>query len=198
MALPAQFAIIRVAYGSDQKNPFINSLYVVPDDAPAAPFQPIAQNLADAADTAWRGQFRACIPSEGNYFGTHVSLHASGVVYDAASAAASQAGLASGDQLPDYAAVVIRKRTGHAGKTGRGRWFIGCVPEGLTNTNILTTGGTGDYSDLATALFTPLVSDGFNWMPNLYSRKDNALYEILVTQVMTYLRTQRRRRLRQP
>jgi len=198
MALPANYAIIRVAYGSDQKNPFINTLHLLPDDVPGTPFQTSAQQLADAADAAWRGDFRAVIPSEGNYYGTHVALHIAGVVYDAASTAASQAGLSSGDQLPDYAAVVIRKRSDHPGKTGRGRWFIGCVPEGLTNTNTLTTGGAGNYADLAQVFFDPITAAGVEWTVQLYSRHDNALYPIVVTQVQTYLRTQRRRRLRQP
>jgi len=198
MALPNEFAVVRIAYGSDQKAPFINTVHMVGDDALPAPAQTSTQALADAFDTAWRGDFRACIPSEAQYFGVHVAYHIGGVVYDAASVAAAQAGLVSGDQLPDYCSVVIRKRTGHPGKTGRGRWFIGCVPEGLTNTNQLTAGGEGDYDDLAAILFAPITVAGIAYAPQLYSRHDVALYPLLVTQTQTYLRTQRRRRLRQP
>jgi len=51
---------------------------------------------------------------------------------------------------------------------------------------------------LADNIFTPVVSSAVNWAPQLYSKTDAALYPLVVTQVQTYLRTQRRRRLRQP
>jgi len=121
MALPLNYAITRVAYGSDQKAPFINTIWLISDDDVPAPYQTTAQALADDCNTQWRGDWRAVLPTEAQFFGVHVALHIAGVVYDAASSAAAQAGLVGGDQLPDYAAVVIRKRTAHAGKTGRGR-----------------------------------------------------------------------------
>lgn len=197
--MPNEYARVSLVYGSDDRQPFVNVFWFVPQaviavgDGAAA-----ATALGDAFDSTFGPLIRAWLCTEAKYIGTSVTLNIAGVVFDYSTDAGSDPGETAGDQLPDYAAVIIRKLTATAGPQGRGRWFVGCVPEVYTNTSTLTGPGVTAANLLRDQFAAPLDVGAQTWVPNLHSKKDDTLYEIIGTGVVEVLATQRRRRFRSP
>jgi hypothetical protein len=121
------------------------------------------------------------------------------------------AGAAAGDSEPSFVAAVVSLYTAHPGRTGRGRMFIGGIPEGSTTGSLLNI-ETGAYPAIVATMACiaaafPLRELGsaaaYEW--GQYSRKDGAVtkppYPVVgyhgITRfvVRRELGTQRRRKL---
>lgn len=187
--------IAAIRYGSEERNPMINVTYWtasgIPTDKLAFP-----REFSEALFTSVKNQLAACLGEDSSVFGVDSKYYDAGVVYTGVSYGASVDGIQQTDELPAYAAAVIQKRTATPGKEGRGRWYIGGVPEGATNQGRLTDADIGTFSALATKLITPLTVDGVLCEPRHWSEKLGALLPITGVTVNSILGTMRRRRLR--
>jgi hypothetical protein len=200
MALPAgNYCIAAVLYGSDDKAPFINVLWyegstsVPPDEMHSA-----AMGLAIAVSNNVALAYNNVLCSESRFLGVQVRLYSQGRSADGADTSGASPGDVSGDTLPDYCAVVISKRTDLGSRSGKGRWYVGCVPESLTDTSVLTTGGKAAYQELADAFESPVTYSGNIFRPALYSAKLNQINEIKGVTLRAVLGTQRHRKFRAP
>jgi hypothetical protein len=158
--------------------------------------QTAADQLAAICDSNYGTALRAWMCADANYFGVIVEISLGGLVFTSANTDTAGAGSRSGDTSPEFAAVVIRKRTDTPGKTGRGRWFIGCVPEVLTTNGVLSNTGIAAANTLRSAYGGDQVTALATWGAYLHSKKDDALYSISSTHTESILATQRRRRVR--
>lgn len=196
MALPANYINARVVYRSPQKEVAINVLWYDLSGEPADP-SVAATSFATAIGTAIGTEADNILTTASNFLGVQVALTTGGGTYVAFTGGGAVTGLVAGDELPSYAAVLIQKRTGAAGRPGRGRWYIPFVPELLTNEGIIEPGSVAAYDDLGIAYFLEHTEGGVTATPAHYSPTDDVLYPILSVQVVSVLATQRRRRLRQ-
>ena len=196
MPLPNIYAKAFVAYGSDEKSPFVNVSYwrqqgSFDDDVTEA------LALAHSIDDVIGAAMIEVLPADCTYFGTTVRISTSGVINEGFDGTNGGSGNVAGESLPDYAAVIIRKRTAVGGRRGRGRYFIGCVPEASQDTGKILPGATtSSYNVIATAYQTPLSNPNGVWEPCHYSRADDTLVLVTGCLVQSILGTQRRRRLR--
>jgi len=198
MALPTNYAVISTVYGSDEKSPFMNILWFEVTGTSVPDPQTAAQNAVNLFSSAAALQYQAVMPTEAKWIGARIRLSLAGVAYEAGSAAGAGPGTGgSGDELPDYCAAIIRKRTNVAGKSGRGRWYIGAMSEASCDTSILTAGSITAYDSLGNFLNTGFTTSGLTFAPRHHSQKNNALYPIAFVKTQPNLGTQRRRRLRQ-
>jgi len=197
MPLPTIHATAYIVYGSDEKNPFVNVLYYRQNAVFAADAAEAAA-LCGLIDMSVGVQLINCIAADCNYMRTTLRLNNAGVVYDATDAGSAGAGVIGTESLPDYCAAIIRKRTDTGGRTGRGRWFFGCIAETWNDTGILTAAAQMGYLGLQTALVQNQVTANGTWVPCHHSRKDDTLVPITAATLITTLATLRRRRLRVP
>lgn len=199
MPLPAYSATARVIYETPQKETLINVLWYI-GTGPGTNEAETAQELADAIDALTGPALVGVLTTSCRYLGTSVALNNQGNVFTATSVGSAALGSVTGDELPSFSALVIQKRTAIPGREGRGRWYIGAVPEIFTDEGRLGTGNIGVYNDLAATLQWQhvLPNSGTQWTAAHYSKKDDNLYQITNVNVVTFLGTQRRRRLRSP
>jgi hypothetical protein len=193
--LAGDYAVARIVYASDQRVQDIMVLHYMISGTVDDPFSDV-QDLANAIDSELSVAFPAVLCTTSKFYGVACALHSGGVVYNARSVGVADAGTVMGDESADFVAVVIQKRSAHPGRSGTGRWFVGCVPETLTDTNRLTAGGRTAYDNLALALNTDIIVGGATYQTAIYSQKDNALYQMLATDIDGTLATQRRRLVR--
>lgn len=197
MALPANYLIVRAIYGTPDKDPMINIMWYQ-QDAPSAEPWADAAVYANAFYDEFQPKYTACLTTFSAFLAVTVALSNNGNVFNATSTQGQQLGVVTEDELPSFCACCIQKRTNSPGKQGRGRWFIGGVPETFSNEGKLTGPATTNYAILGASLG---ASQSFAEVPAvtacLYSPFDDALYPILSTAVVQNLATQRRRRLRQ-
>ena len=194
MALPSQYARIDLRYGHNENMRQENVLWFQPDATIAfADGVSTAQALATAFDTAVAAAIKDCIASDAGYIETHVELNLGGVTFEGVERAGTNDGTATGVTSAENVATVIRKVTEHGGKTGRGRWFIGCVPEEFATIGKLDSTPVSKYNALAVIFIAPIALTGVNFGPRHYSRKDASLYPIRRAIVVQYTKSQRRR-----
>lgn len=198
MPLTGTFAMCTVQYGTTERFNQLNVLWYRPG-TPIDPAsgQTAADHLATAMDTNIAPTLKGILCPDAQYKGCVVEINIGGVVFTAASTASAGAGGNDGVTSPELVAVVIRKRTSHGGKTGRGRWFIGCVPEDYTTIGVLGSTAIAAYQSLASAYNGDQVTAEATWGQYLHSKKDSALYKVDHTYVEAPIASQRRRRLRQ-
>ncbi len=117
----------------------------------------VATQLADGFAT----DFCNCLTSAETFVGTHVSWYSSTTMFEGFSSSAAVPGVVATNQsLPEEDCVVIRKRTGLAGRTHRGRIFVPLVPETLQDDGRLTPAGITAYLGLAYKFKTQWTFDG--------------------------------------
>lgn len=196
MPLPGVYGVAGVHYNSDESRRFVNVLYYVPSAQPADPAVSAAA-LATAVQGVVNEPFKDWLAVTSGFQGVQVSLHFNGQVFTGADFTNSGPGTAASDETPDYVAAVIRKRTLVPGKNGRGRWYIGGVPEMKTATNRLAGTGVFDLNAIAAAFMQQVNAGGVLWSPRHLSPQLDTLVPIVQTQVVLALGTQRRRRVRQ-
>jgi hypothetical protein len=194
------FMKVIAVYGSDDKSPFVNVLWYTSEDSPL-----VTQETVNGFALDFRGALtpimQACLCTEANFFGVNCEINdGAGLAFSATSAPTLTPGTVSGDELPDYCAWIIRKHTAAPGKSGRGRWFIGGVPEVFTDTSrLLDSPRATECQALADFYLTPFsqtTPTAYLWNPALYSAKTNVLNLITGGVVVSVLGRQSRRRLR--
>lgn len=155
-----------------------------------------ASAIVGQINTSIKAGYLAVLTTNSFYLGCQVSLNLAGVVYNAGSAGGAEPGLVAGDEAPDYCAVVMQKRSQLPGRSGRGRLFIGGVPESFTDTSTLTEDALVTYQSLAEAFSGALNLISGIFMPAHLSELTNQMVPIQQWTPQEVLATQRRRRLR--
>jgi hypothetical protein len=195
--LGGTFAVTQVRYGTPQNPRQENVLWWRPGGTIAvADGQDAADQLAVAMDTNIKPTLISILASDSKYFNMNVEVNIGGVVFTSNFGTSGTAGTNDGVTSPESNAVIIRKRTAHPGKTGRGRWYIGCVPEDYTTIGQLSSGAHTAYEALASAYRGDQVTALATWGSYHHSKKDDALYSILSTKVIDFVKTERRRLVR--
>lgn len=195
MPFPDPLGIGYIVYGSDEKAPFVLVLHYFQQSIFAVD-QTTTQAMANAMDSAFSAPMKTWMAADCDYLGCSVQVNDGGIVYTASSNASAGAGTAAGQSLPDYAAAVIRKRTSVGGKQGRGRWFLGCVPELFQDTGQLTITGQAAADSLGLSMRTSLTVGTNVWISGHMSRVAVTVVPIAAATTQNRLVTQRRRRLR--
>lgn len=196
MPFPDPLATCYIVYGSDVRTPFVIVLHMFqvgtfPTSNAEAGF------LADMLDNTIGAQLIQCIPSDCRYEKVVVYINDGGVSYSAENNDTNAAGASGTQSLPDYSAVVIQKRTAVGGKSGRGRWYLGCVPEGNQDTGRIVPGALAAYQQLADDLKLDYATLGGTWRSGHMSRKDSTVVAISECRINIQLGTRRKRLLRQ-
>lgn len=155
-----------------------------------------AQTVADALRDAFDDPMNAVTTEETDLIGVHVAYTISGSTYIAVAPFLNETGSIPEDTLPEYCATVIQKRTASPGKSGRGRWYIGCVPETFADNSELTDAAIAAYAALKTQLVTGQTAGGCSLQACLHSAKLNTLTGITLANIVSFLGTERRRRVR--
>lgn len=197
MALPPNYLVATVRYGVPERPLQLNVLWFLFDSGSLpSDLQGLAFSLADQLNTNINDPLSVLTTSETDLIGIHVSMHINGVIYDSVVPFTSLTGDEPADTLPEYCAAVVQKRTAVAGRSGRGRWFVGCVPETAADNSSLVPTYIADMETLAAAFITTLNVGGGVWKAALHSQSLDTLQPIVSTHVVDHLGTQRRRRVR--
>lgn len=198
MALPSQYVKIEVRWTTALNARQEVVLWFQPDATIAmADGVDESQVLALLADTTFNLAIKAVLSTDdAAYGGCHAHLNLDGVTFIAGSTTFSGAGSEESPTQAENVAVVLRKRTDHGGKTGRGRWFMGAVPESLTDAGRCTDAGLALYQALGDLFAGILITARANYGPRHLSRKDAAMYPIRACNAQRYTRSQRRRLVR--
>lgn len=134
-----------------------------------------------------------------DYYGVNVRSNVAGVVKDGAYAtSAAGAQLTAG--LPSRLSAVIRKVTATGGRTGRGRWFVPGLAEGMIQDSEFTSSALTQLGTLGAFLTGPITttSDWGTLTPVLYDRKHSIFIELVTYDVSAYPVSLRRRAPRFP
>lgn len=197
MPLPASYVLATMRYGVPQKDLQLNVLWYRTEALVTTgnDFED-ALNIADALVSHFDATLAAVMTTETLLHGVQVSYHISGDVYVAGTSFPSLTGQVAQDTLPEYCATVIQKRTGTAGKSGRGRWYIGSVPEGFVDGSYINGPAAVLYDTLRDQLIATVPALGGSLVPVHYSKKLDTTYDVLSGSVNQNLGTERRRLVR--
>jgi hypothetical protein len=186
--MPAQWAKFTLELRSPQRPAFYNVFYFKPGGAlTITDPQEYASTLGNEIGEKLIANLAGCLTTDDFEVGGLCVLHAGGQPYTAPYYTGNFGGTIEGDQQPDFVAVVIQKRTLQSGRSGRGRWYVGPVPEPLTDENVLELAGKTAYNLVADDWKAPISVGDDEWVPQLFSHKDNALYQITGTLVVSKL-----------
>lgn len=155
--------------------------------------------VATQLQSGFSAEFIAVLAPTNFYVGTHVIYYGGSTSFEGFSTGAPVDGdLGDSETLPEEDCVVIRKRTGLAGRTHRGRMFMPLVPEELQNDGRLTTDGIAAYNALAQKFKQVWNFDstltGLVGTPKHASWKDGTLDTIQETGVVVDVLNRRDRR----
>lgn len=172
MALPASYMKVTSQCASQMKRAFYNVFYFVPSATPSYTADPMAdaQAITAAVQAAYSAGMLGCLTTNSSIVGFYGEMHKAGAVY-AVEVLDGNAGTIMGDELPDWVALCIQKRTASPGKSGRGRWFFGPFPEEITDENRVIAGFVPNVDTLALTWLQPITALGVPWTPMLYSPK---------------------------
>lgn len=194
MAYPQYYVQITTAIGSPQRAKFYNIFWYIPDAEPAGNPQQKAADLATKAMAKLSAHLATVLTTQDTEMRCLASFHAGGVIWDS-TVSQLVMGTADSDQQPDFVAVCIQKRTAVPGKSGRGRWFLGPVPEDFTDENHLTNSAIVDYGHVADDWMGSFADAAdITWTPCLNSRKDSVLLPLIAVEVDRDLASQRGRK----
>jgi len=173
---PAFYGKVTLSIQSPQKSRFHNVFWYDTDeqDPPANP-QDVAEALASAAIDQLTDNIGGILTTADHTTALEAVFYSEGQPYTA-TGLTTVTGSITGDQLPDYAAVVMQKRTATSGRSGRGRWYVGPVPELFSDENVITDTAHTAYELVRADWFATLDVAGWGFMlPCLNSVKDQVL-----------------------
>lgn len=197
MALPTQYVVATVRYGVPERPLQLNVCWFsVTGSSTAADDQVLANQIAQELAADYSSSLADITTTETDLIGIEASWHAAGNVFVGTAPFADLAGTITGDTLPEYCAAVAQKRTSVAGKSGRGRWYFGCVPESFADNSKITFTGVTNYNVHLANLQAPVTISGITMTPALHSAKLATLQTIAAYKLDDQLGTQRRRRVR--
>lgn len=184
MALPADWLKVTLQLATQQKQAFYNVFYYKPTAAPAYTSDPMADAVTagTAAHTMLTNSITNVLTLNTIVKGVHVELTKTNQPY-VVDVLSTVVGAINSDELPDWNAVCIQKRTATAGKSGRGRWFLGPVCETFTDEDHITAGFLPDANSVANDWLQSLVFLGATWTAQLFSKKNNTLLDLTTTYV---------------
>lgn len=179
MALPATYCKATLVTATPQKSHLYNVFYYKPAAAPTFTSSPMADavTLANAVMAKLVTSLGVVLTDSSIISGLNLDLIVSGNSYDV-SVIDGDSGSVSADELATFEAVVIQKRTASPGKSGRGRWYLGGVPETLTDENYLILVAIGYYEAVAADWIADVTALGVSWEAQLYSKKLSTLTKI--------------------
>lgn len=195
MPLPNPLATAFIVYKSDENGPFVivNHYFQV---GTFTVDQTACDQLAFSIDLTVGPVLLQCIPSDCNYVRTQVNINVAGVSFTGSNNSNNDPGSGGTQSLPDYCACVIQKKTDTPGRAGRGRWYIGCVPEDVNNTGVLSSAGALLYQDLGNALIQDNVTPSGTWRAGHLSRSEDICVPIRAIFVNDMFGTRRKRLVR--
>lgn len=197
MALPGTYVIATLRYGTPDKELQLNVFYyTVVGAIGGADNQADADTIATQLAANFSDPISAITTTETDIHGVFVQYNIGGNVFTSGQPCTSLAGLVASDTLPEYCAVIIQKRTAHGGRSGRGRSYIGCVPEDATDNGEITGPFQVLYDQMGDAIINHPDVGGAHLDPQLFSKKDNAFYPLVSRRTDIGLGTQRRRKTR--
>jgi hypothetical protein len=105
-------------------------------------------------------------------------------------------GTVTGNTLPNEDAAIVTLSAGIGTRVGTGRIFLGGVPTTFVLESKLSTAGITAYSSVLSYFTTTVDYQGMNFIPSIWSRKNNALEPIKFTVLRPILGHRTRRRPR--
>lgn len=152
--------------------------------------------VCDELKAAWRGVVIKVISTECRFDGVEVRYHAGAIALDGRSSDAPDAGLGTGDILPEEDCVVLRRHTGLAGRNKRGRIFFPFVCESNQSASKLSAGAISDYKDIAYKMKVPMVLavTGVTMVPQQPDFKGSTFDPVVETAVVVDVLNRRDRR----
>lgn len=104
-------------------------------------------------------------------------------------------GAISGDCMPTESVLEIQRRTGHVGRSNRGRIFISGISEAANNDGLLIAGPTKTaLGNLASAIGSNQTSTAFTLAARHWNRLTNTLMPVTVARGMDAFMSRRDRR----
>lgn len=184
MALPDVYVKATLVSAAPQKPQFFNVFYYKPAAAPTFTNNLMADSAAIGAvlGPLLANPLQSTMTTACSVVGLNVDLIEGGQSYDTATII-NQPGIINGDELADFEAAVIQKRTETAGKSGRGRWYLGPIAEVLTDENYIDIGAFTNFLDVAADWMSDFTALGVAWHPQLYSKRLALLTQIKATYV---------------
>lgn len=153
------------------------------------------KNAAIALENHFKTNILACMNNEVLFIGSDLLVNNAGIVATATTYTTG-AGAGSNSLVPIEVAAVVRMQSSAAGKRGRGRIFVSGLDSITVDGGRLDAGNIAPYNTLATTMQTSITDQGITYIPGVYSRKDNIIYNVQYCTVDLPLGTQRRRRAR--
>jgi hypothetical protein len=153
------------------------------------------KNACIAIENHFKTNILACCNSEVNFIGTDLLVNNGGIVATA-STYTTGVGAGSNSLVPIEVAAIVRMQSSAAGKSGRGRIFLSGLDSITVNGGRIDSGSLTSYTTLATTMQTSITDQGVTYVPGIYSRKNNIIYNVQYCTVELPLGTQRRRRAR--
>lgn len=188
MAMPTNYARALLVYANENNHVHVAALYYELGAAPAGDLQVFTQSFANAIHDEFEAALQAILTDEAEFAGVQLTVNVGGVAYSASSNNGAVAGtINTTDELPNNVAVVIQKRTAQPGKSGRGRFYIGCVPESFVDSNAVDPAAQALYNTFAEHVNATIVVSGISCAPRHHSKKLNALYPIVQLKVVRYV-----------
>jgi hypothetical protein len=158
----------------------------------------MGNKLAAAVTSAFPEAYRAVMPTTARFEGAAVRVQYNGIVYTAEDYSQAAPGIRVGDQCPNFTAVLFKKYTEIPGRSGRGRIYVGCVAEDVTDGSGLASGTLDLFAALENVFRATLETTDGSWTPAVFSPKSGALHLVSAVVAQKPLVTQRRRKFRPP
>jgi hypothetical protein len=193
MALPAQYARLAIHWQNDGRDD-VNVLWYRCTGVASIPYDPAAAALA--FDGYFRTVYIGVLSITANFTGVDLSVNLSGVTYSGSWGNIS-AGTITGDCEPAEVAVILHKTTAQPGRSGRGRTFVGAVPESNTLQSRVAAAAVASYGNISTAIMAVRVNQGLTFTPALKSHKLIAMFDLVAVtmdQVLGHIKHRRPRR----
>jgi len=153
------------------------------------------KNACIAIENHFKTNILAVMNSEVNFIGTDLLVNNAGIVATA-STYTSGNGAISNSLVPIEVAAIVRMQSSAAGKSGRGRIFVSGLDSIECDGGRIDPGLLAPFLTLATTMQTSVTDQGVTYVPGIYSRKNNIIYNVQYCTVELPLGTQRRRRAR--
>lgn len=152
--------------------------------------------VCDEFRSVWNSVIIACLPSSARFDGVEMRNRLGALDVEGRSSDAPDNGTAAAQMLPEEDCVVMRRHTGKAGRSKRGRIFFPFVPDELQSSGHLTPDAIGTYKAVAYKMKIPIVLavTGVTLTPKQPDFKNSLLETVTETQLVLDVLNRRDRR----
>lgn len=190
-------ATVAIVRSSEDGKASINILhYTIPAGVNIETGAAAAGRLVTEANTAAEAVMKNVTPEGCRYEGVAVRVSVGGQSFVSERYVDAGPGLVPGDTCPNYVSIVMPKRTATAGRSGRGRWYLGCVPESFTDGPRVAAAASGPLVEVVNLFKATFETTDGGWVPRHYSPKTGQLLPIVHVTWTGKLGILQRRRLR--